>query len=85
MPVKTSASGHWYQCRAGDAKPQHDADLRVARKEFLYPSVTSIDKDSFVNPGLDRWKMNEVLSAAAETYKQPHESVEDYCQRIYDL
>lgn len=83
--VKFSEGAHWYDCRNGEPKPKHDADLRVARKELLYPSVTTIDKAVFKNDFLDKWKIEQVLLAAASTYKQPHESAEDYCQRIYDM
>lgn len=79
--IKFQTGCHWYS-RGGEA--QHDADLRVARKEFLYPSVTTIDKDTFKNDFLDKWKMNELAAAAATTFKQAHESEEDYAQRIYE-
>lgn len=83
--VKFDQSCHWYACRDCEAKPQHDATLREARKNLLYPSITTILKDEFKNEFLDRWKTNELLLAAASTYKQLHESNEQYCQRIYDL
>lgn len=83
--VKFEQSAHWYSCRDGEPKPKHDADLRVARKALLYPSITSVLKDEFKNDFLDRWKTNELLLAAANNYRQPHESDEQYCQRIYDL
>lgn len=79
--IKFETSAHWY---GKDGQPQHDADLRVARKEFLYPSVTTIDKDTFKNDFLEKWKMNELAAAAASTFKQDHESNEDYAQRIYE-
>lgn len=75
-------SSHWY---FPDGKARHDVDLRVARKEILFPSVTSIDKDQFVNPGLDKWKMNELVAACLENPRQPHESPEDYASRVYEL
>lgn len=80
--IKFESGSHWY---GKDGKPQHDADLRIARKEFLYPSVTTIDKDVFKNDFLDRWKMNELAAAAAGTFKQLHESDEDYANRIYEI
>lgn len=82
--IKFAESAHWYDCRA-EYKPKHDADLRVARKELLYPSVTSILKAEFVNIWLDRWKMNELALAASQNPKQDHEDDEAYCQRIYEL
>jgi hypothetical protein len=80
--IKFESGSHWY---GKDGTPQHDADLRVARKEFLYPSVTTIDKDVFKNDFLDRWRMNELAAAAASTFKQAHETDEDYANRIYEL
>ncbi len=83
--VKFEQGAHWYQCRDAEPSPQHDADLRVARKKLLYPSITTILKDEFKNDFLDRWKTNELLIAAANSPRQPHDSDESYCQRIYDL
>jgi hypothetical protein len=80
--IKFEKTAHWY---SKDRKAQHDADLRVARKQLLYPSVTTINKDTFKNDFLDRWKMNELVAAAADNFKQPHESPEDYANRLYEL
>jgi hypothetical protein len=80
--IKFESGAHWYN--RDDGSPKHDADLRVARKAFLYPSVTTIDKDVFKNDFLDRWKMNELALAAAENFRQPHESIESYANRIYE-
>ncbi len=83
--VKFESGHHWYQCRGGAPTPEHDADLRIARKKFLYPSITTILKDEFNNEFLAKWKTNELLIAAANNYRQPHENDEQYCQRIYDI
>ena len=80
--IKFESNAHWYT-KVGE--PQHDADLRDARKEKLLPSVTTIDKDVFKNDFLDRWKMNELVRVACESFKQLHESDEDYANRIYEL
>ncbi len=80
--IRFETASHWY---GSDTKPHHDADLRAARKEKLYPSVTSIDKDVFTNHFLERWKMNELVKAASENPRQPHESVETYANRVYEL
>lgn len=79
--IRFESNSHWYQ---KDGKPRHDAKLNHARKEFLYPSVTTIDKDVFKNDFLDRWKMNELVIAASESFRQPHEGPEDYANRIYE-
>lgn len=80
--IKFSNSGHWY---TKDGKPSHDSGLREARKLNLYPSVTSVERSVFVNEGLQIWKTNQLVIAASENYRQPHESGEQYAQRIYDL
>lgn len=81
-PIKFGEGAHWYEA---NGKPQHDADLRVARKALLYPSVTSIDKDTFPNLFLERWKLNQLVIAASQNPRQPHESEEQYANRIYEL
>lgn len=83
--IKFESGSHWYDCRGKAPAPSHDADLRVARKKLLYPSPTSIDKEEFRNMFLERWSMNQLAEAAGENYKQPHESPEDYAQRLYQL
>ncbi len=80
--IKFNESCHWYD---KDGQPQHDADLRVARKQKLHASVTTIDKAEFKNDFLEKWKMNEMALAASENPRQPHESTESYVNRIYEL
>ncbi len=63
----------------------HDADLRKARKHNLLRSVTSIDKAQFPNPALDIYKRDQMLKAAFENPRQPHEDYERYAQRLYEL
>lgn len=83
MRVRFDGNGsHFY---SKDGTPKHDADLRQARKEGLFPSVTTIDSATFPNEFLQKWKLNQLLEAAAENHKNPHESVVQYQQRIYDL
>lgn len=83
--IKFKDGCHWYACRNGDPTPQHDADLRIARKEMLYPSITTVLKEEFRNPGLERYAMNQLVQAASENFKMPHEEPEDYANRIYKL
>lgn len=80
--IKFDAGCHWYD---RDGKPQHEADLRVARKVKLYPSVTSIDKDEFKNDFLERWKMNQLVISACENPRYLGESDQQFAQRIYDI
>lgn len=80
--IKFDNSSHWY---SPDGEPQHDADLRVARKKGLYGSVTSIDKDTFPNHFLEQWKMTQLIQACVDNQRMPHEDVDQYAQRIYDI
>lgn len=80
--IKIKSNQHWY---TRDGKPKHDADLRVARKEKLFTSPTSIEKESFKNYFLDNWKLNQLALAAAENPRQPHEEVESYANRINEI
>lgn len=81
MAIKFSDGAHWYDT---DGKPHHDADLRKARKVNLFRSVTSIDKDIFKNPFIEQYKLDQLAEAAYENPRQPHEGVDDYCNRIYE-
>lgn len=85
MVVKFSESSHYYDCRGSKAEAAYDAGLREARKRNLYPSVTTLDKAIFPNEFLNKWKIEQLLLSAASTYKQPHESDDQYCQRIYEM
>jgi len=58
--IKPDSSAHWY---TADGEPRHDANLRTARKELLYPSVTTV-LSAKAAPGLEAWKRNETLLAA---------------------
>lgn len=58
--IRPDSSAHWY---AGDGTPRHEATLRHARKEKLYPSVTTVLTAKSA-PGLEAWKRNELLLAS---------------------
>lgn len=75
-------SAHWY---TKEGKGQHDADLRVARKEGLYASVTTIDSAMFVNDFLENWKKEQIVIACLENPRQPHENEEEYANRVYEI
>lgn len=78
----SDGSSHFYH---PDGKPQHDADLRKARKLGLYPSITTIDKAVFINPALDRYKQEQIVLAGLRNPRQPHEDEEAYANRIYEI
>ncbi len=79
--IKFDSACHWYRQNGAAA---YDADLRVARKEYLYPSVTTIDKQWFANPFLENWKSEQLVLACIDNPRQPHESAESYGQRVYE-
>lgn len=81
--LNVEGGSHWY---SRDAQPKHDADLRVARKENLYSSCTTIDKGAFPNQFLERWKLEQLAAAAFDSPPQPHEvDKEAYMKRIWEL
>jgi hypothetical protein len=71
-------SAHWYTS-TGEAA--HDSDLRRARKENLYPSVTSVLQVKS-KPGLDAWKRQEAILAALTLPRRPGESDQDFAARV---
>ncbi len=58
--IRPDSSAHWY---TSDGEPRHDATLREARKEMLYPSVTTVLSAKSA-PGLEAWKRNQLLIAS---------------------
>ena len=77
--IKPEQSSHWY---TKDGKPAYGANMTQARKEGLLPSVTSI-LQIIGKPGLDAWKMNELISVAAECPRGCGESVEDWGRHVH--
>lgn len=71
-------SEHWYTA-AGDSA--HDANLRTARKERLFPSVTSI-LGIKAKPALDNWKKNEAILSALTLPRMEGESTQDFAARV---
>lgn len=86
----TSEAGHWYT-RNGEPMYQvegangkiRNTTLRDARKHDLVPSVTTIIGVA-AKPGLEKWKMQQVLLAALTLPKRDGESETEYLDRILD-
>jgi len=78
ITINPESSAHWY---TADGKPQHDATLREARKQRLYPSVTTIQK-VFAKPGLDAWKLQQAILSALTLPRNPGESDDDFASRV---
>lgn len=88
MIVRASESLHWYR---RDGTPQYTVEaakggqrattLRDARKMNLVPSVTTI-MSCAAKPGLEAWKLNQMLLAALTLPRAPEETEESYVNRI---
>lgn len=86
--VRASESLHWY---AQDGSPQYtvtakdgsqrSTTLRDARKMGLVPSVTTI-MNCAAKPGLEAWKLNQMLMAALTLPRASDEAEDAYVQRI---
>jgi hypothetical protein len=84
-----SEGGHWYavdgtpvyQVPRADGKGYRDATLRDARKMILLPGITSA-MNVMAKPGLERWKQENLLLAAATLPKRDGEGVEEWMQRV---
>lgn len=77
--IKPQSSGHWYDPQTGESR--HDADLRVARKEKLLPSVTSV-LQILAKPALETWKINQAILASLTLPRLPGESDQDFAARV---
>jgi len=86
--ARASESLHWYN---RDGSPQYTVTakngnprattLADARKMNLVPSVTTIIK-SAASPGLEAWKLNQMLLAALTLPRIDGEPEEEFVQRI---
>jgi len=81
--VKDDSSSHWYKLMPdGTVEARHDAGLREARKDLLFPSPTSIEKDIRANPALSRWIKNEVAKSFVNNRRLPEEPDDIYAARV---
>lgn len=86
----TSEAGHWY---TRDGEPMYTIEgangkirnttLRDARKHNLVPSVTTV-LNVAAKPGLEKWKMQQVLLAALTLPRRDGESEGGYLDRIFE-
>jgi len=86
--ARASESQHWY---SRDGSPQYtvtakngnqrSTTLADARKMSLVPSVTTIIK-SAASPGLEAWKLNQMLLAALTLPRIDGEPEEEFVQRV---
>lgn len=78
QPYKIHTSSHWYD---GDGEPHHEAGLKDARDQGLFPSVTSIMKDVLAKPALITWMKNQAVFSALTLPRIPGESDNDFASR----
>ena len=88
IAARPSESNHWY---AKDGTPtytvtakngeQRSTTLRDAKKMGLLPSVTTIMKAA-ASPGLEAWKINQMMLAALTLPRAEGEGEESFIKRI---
>lgn len=88
VAIQPKESGHWY---LPDGKPFYEVTgkngklrpttLRDAKKVSALPSVTTI-LGIKNKPGLNIWKLNQVLLSAATLPKIENESIDNWCKRV---
>lgn len=86
--ARAAESVHWYRQDGGPqytVKAKDGSDrpttLRDARKMNLVPSVTTVLKIA-AKPGLEQWKLEQMLLAALTLPKAPDETEKAYLARI---
>lgn len=88
MIVRASESQHWYtkegvpaySVKAKDGS-YRSTTLRDARKMGLVPSVTTIIKCA-ASPGLEAWKLQQMMLAAMTLPRAPDEAEESFIARV---
>ena len=81
MPIVTAnTTSHWYRA---DGTPAYGSDMRTARKENLYPSVTSVI-GVLAKPGLEAWKQEQAIMAALTLPMYEGESYEAFARRVVE-
>lgn len=78
MIVAPEQSTHWYK---PDGEPRYGATLREARKERLYPSVTTI-LSIIAQPGLEAWKQEQAILAALTLPRLDNEPADAFAKRV---
>lgn len=87
--VKFEDGAHWYAVDGTPAYTRLTKDgkerkttLRDARKENLVPSVTTVNK-LIANEFLQRWKLENLLTAALTLPQNQDEDVQAFAQRVW--
>lgn len=81
MPIVTAnTTSHWYRA---DGTPAYGADMRTARKDGLYPSVTTI-MSVLSKPGLEAWKQEQLILSALTLPMEDGETYEAFARRVVE-
>lgn len=73
-------AAHWY---GANGEPRHDATLREARKERLFPSVTSV-LGIKEKPQLTQWKIAQMVAQALTMTRLPGENDYLFIKRVQE-
>ncbi len=76
----TTQNSHYYD---KDGNPKYDADLRVAKKENLLPSITTVLRIIY-KEGLENWKMEKMIQSAITTPRLKDESDDTFIRRVVE-
>ena len=76
-----SESGRWY---TRDKQIVPDATLTQAKRDLLYPSVTTLLGTKAESWGLTQWKFRQIIMAASTTEQGPDESDKDFYERVLE-
>jgi hypothetical protein len=75
---------HWYSYNPhdGSIESRYDADLKQARKEKLFISITTVDKEIRSNWAINDYLQRQTVKACIENEIWPNEDYDDYLSRI---
>lgn len=86
MAFIASTKGHYYHLSStGVVTPRHDADLRIARREGLFSSVSTITKAVRANDAILRYIKEQLVRAVEANPRWAGESDDDYHKRVDGL
>lgn len=80
MIVTAQQTSHWY---TKEGLPAYGADLRTARKDGLYPSVTTI-MSVLSKPSLEAWKQEQAILSALTLPMGEDETYEAFAHRVVE-
>lgn len=74
---------HWYKLNEdGSIESRYDADLKQARKEKLFISITTVDKEIRSNWAINDYLQKQTVKACMDNNPYPNEDYDSYLGRI---